>query len=580
MEKEKEFMAVGNNVIRIQITVVVFVLSAFSAQRVWAQTGADQAFPVVLRSAEDKMAAKQWKEAAELWERVVQANPVQVRFWKQLADALYRSKDYKKAIPVYEKVIELRGGGYPAASAYNIACCYALLGDKESAMTWLQKSFTMGYPFVEETIADADLISLHGDPRFQNLVGQIDTSKMSREQGWRTDIDLLVREVKRKGYVFQRTSSDDFAASVNELIKSIPRLTDLQMSIELMRLVAKLGDGHTTVTLGPNSPQEFLVTLPIKFYLFKEGLFVIATDPKYKELLGAQVLRFENNDVPTVINALTPLINRDDSNMWIAERAPFLMRHLPLLHGLGLISSGKKVELTLRDFQGNTRTVQIEADMSQPNIGNVLPSPKGWINLFETSSAPPPLYLKNESAAYWYEYIPDRRLVYFQYNLIRDTREETLAKFCDRLFKFIADHDVDKLVIDMRWNNGGNIFLNQSLLRVLMADGKVNRRGKLFIIIGRRVFSAAQTALGYFEKNTNAILIGEPSGSSPNFIGEEDFITLPYSKLLANVSDLSWQGTWPTDHRTWIAPQIYIEPTFEAYRTSRDPVMEAIFSYQ
>jgi hypothetical protein len=48
--------------------------------------------------------------------------------------------------------------------------------------------------------------------------------------------------------------------------------------------------------------------------------------------------------------------------------------------------------------------------------------------------------------------------------------------------------------------------------------------------------------------------------SRPNFIGETTPFTLPYSKTVANVSEL------------------YAPPTFEAYSQNRDPAMEAILS--
>jgi hypothetical protein len=34
-------------------------------------------------------------------------------------------------------------------------------------------------------------------------VGRIDTSKMSREEGWRTDIDYLVSEIKRVDHLYR-----------------------------------------------------------------------------------------------------------------------------------------------------------------------------------------------------------------------------------------------------------------------------------------------------------------------------------------------------------------------------------------
>jgi len=120
-------------------------------------------------------------------------------------------------------------------------------------------------------------------------------------------------------------------------------------------------------------------------------------------------------------------------------------------------------------------------------------------------------------------------------------------------------------VIDMRWNNGGNTGLGEPLLLGLIANEKVNRRGKLFVIIGRRTFSAAQNMATYLERFTEA-----------TFVGEEVPLTLPYSKVMANVSHLLWQSSWPQDLRIWLAPQIYVPPTFADFRAGRDAALEAI----
>jgi hypothetical protein len=170
--------------------------------------------------------------------------------------------------------------------------------------------------------------------------------------------------------------------------------------------------------------------------------------------------------------------------------------------------------------------------------------------------------------------------VYCQINLIRDTPNETLPQFGERLVKFINEHDVDGLILDLRWNNGGNTLLAQPFLHHLMRNEKINRRGSFFVVIGRRTFSAAQNLATFLERHTNAIFVGEPTGSSPNFVGEEEFFTLPYSGMSANVSELLWQSAWPWDQRTWIAPTLYTPPTFAAFRRNQDPALEAIAEYR
>jgi hypothetical protein len=269
-----------------------------------------------------------------------------------------------------------------------------------------------------------------------------------------------------------------------------------------------------------------------------------------------------------------------DNGIWIKQVAPYRMRHLPMMHALGLIPDPTKVTLTLREFDGKERVVTIATDTKQPNIWNIKPNPPDWLNYAQMLKPPVPLYLKNAATPYWFEYLPQEKTVYFQYNSVRNDEKESFTAFSERLFKFINGNDVEKLVIDLRWNNGGNTFLLTPLVRGLVSNEKINRRGHLFVITGRRTYSAAQNASTFFERHTNAIFVGEPTGSSPNFVGEEDPFLLPYSKILANVSHLYWQSAFPQDNRTWVAPQIYIPPTFKAYSENRDAALEAILKYR
>jgi hypothetical protein len=205
--------------------------------------------------------------------------------------------------------------------------------------------------------------------------------------------------------------------------------------------------------------------------------------------------------------------------------------------------------------------------------------PAGWTALPDTvPGRPRPLHLRHRELPYWFEYLPAADLVYFQYNAVTDHPAEPFAAFCDRLFAFIAGRRPGRLVIDLRWNGGGNTFLAQPLLHHLIRCPEISRRGALFVIIGRLTFSAAQNTATAIDRETGAIFVGEPTGSRPNFTGETIPFELPYSKLRANAGDLYWQTSWPEDHRTWIAPDIYAPPAFEAFRRNQDPAMDAILA--
>src|SRR3954452_24964879 len=99
------------------------------------------------------------------------------------------------------------------------------------------------------------------------------------------------------------------------------------------------------------------------------------------------------------------------------------------------------------------------------------------------------------------------------------------------MFQFIEDNAIERLVIYLRKNDGGNNFLNRALVHGLIRCDKVNRNGHLFVLIGRRTFSAAMCCAVDIERSSQVIFVGEPTGSSPNHVGENTPITLPCSKL-------------------------------------------------
>jgi hypothetical protein len=416
------------------------------------------------------------------------------------------------------------------------------------------------------------------------LRGLKDVSKMTREEGWRYDLAILAREAHRKGFnlqldVHRPVSREAFDAQVHELHDAIPGLSDGQIVLRLAKLMVFLEDGHSAVWPTGTNPL-FRAALPLQFFWFEEGLFVTAADPAHRDLLGAQVVAFDGRPSAEVLRAAEPFIPRDRGNPMFARAIlPFWIRTLSVMHAAGLTRNPDRVTLTIRDRSRATRALTLNVDETEPNIWNKLPAPASW-QTFAATLEKPPLYLRNMDRPQWFEYLPEHKAVYFGFNRVLDAPKETLAQFTERLMKFIDDHEVAKLIIDMRWNNGGNTALAPPLVLALAAQRKVNQRGRLFVVIGRRTFSAAQNTATYLERYTEATFIGEPTGSSPNFVGEEWPITLPYSKVMANVSHLTWQSSWPADRRMWLAPEIYVPPTFADFSAGRDPALSAIWEYK
>ncbi|MDQ3682995.1 MAG: S41 family peptidase [Bacteroidota bacterium] len=540
-----------------------------------AQENNPVAFISLLENARKATTDKRWEEALNLWQQATVQNPVNGEYWSNLGSAYYNNKQYDKSIEAYKKQIEL-GWGLTYNAAYNIACCYALSGQKEPALEWLQKAYDMGFVRTAMVQTDTDLDAIRGEAKFKKLTGTDDVTKMSRTEGWRYDLALIKQEVLRKAFLRRELSLDEFNKQYTAIYNSIDKKTDQQIILGMMKLMVTVNDGHSS--LFPPAQAAYKLTLPLQFYFFTEGLYIVAADEKYKHLLGNKVINFGQISVDKVAKTLSPYINRDNE-IGVVQRLQDFVRHAPMLHALKLIPDPAKVELELMDRAGKISKAIIVADTSMPRVDHKSAFPANWVSFHQTLANPVPLYLKNPRTNYWFEKLPDSKIVYMQFNSVRNDKAESLSAFAERLMKFTNENDVEKLVIDLRWNNGGNTMLLPPFINALIKNEKINKRGNLFVITGRRTFSAAQNLATYLEKQTAATFVGEPTGSSPNFVGEEDYIMLPYSKVNVNVSDLFWQSSWPGDKRTWIAPALYIPPTFKAYSANRDEALEAIVNW-
>jgi beta-lactamase regulating signal transducer with metallopeptidase domain/tetratricopeptide (TPR) repeat protein len=94
--------------------------------------------------------------------------------WYDQGMRFHHREKYAEAIAAFEKAIE--DGYNEAASAYNIACGYALMGDSNKAFEWLKRSMDEGFDLAAYMGHDDDLDNLRTDPRWAEF------KKLAREQ--------------------------------------------------------------------------------------------------------------------------------------------------------------------------------------------------------------------------------------------------------------------------------------------------------------------------------------------------------------------------------------------------------------
>jgi hypothetical protein len=511
-----------------------------------------------------------WKKAAALYVELIEVNPYHGAVWQQYGFALHQLGRYDDAMGAFEKSIEL--GFQPTSSMYNIACGQALLGNTNEALDWLQMAMDDGFEQQDLLATDSDLDSLRTDPRFDVIVG-LPPENLSRDDAWRFDLDFLVRRMEQVHFdLYGVVSREEFQGAVQRLKTRIPVLSDHEIAIGTQQILAMVGDGHTHL-IPPRKGLNAIHRYPLDLYEFTDGLFVRVASRPYADAAGARIVRVNDLTVKEAYSRVATVCSVDNA-MGFKAGVPRFMMIPEVIHALGIIDDPEApLPLTVEMLNGEQVTLYVEPEAYDGVLeGDVVRARDG-------ADAPDPLWLKNQDDNYWFEHLQDEKLVYVQYNVVRDGPDESIEAFSKRLFEYVEQNSVEYLVVDLRRNGGGNNFLNQPLVHGLIACDAVNSRGHLFVITGRQTFSAAMNAAADIEANTEALFVGEPTGSRPNFVGETTMITLPCNKVRLSCSSLYWQRSHAFDHRTWIAPDLLAEMSSEDYRTNRDPAMEAILAY-
>ncbi|WP_222981606.1 hypothetical protein [Flagellimonas meishanensis] len=393
-------------------------------------------------------------------------------------------------------------------------------------------------------------------------------------KAWSEDLKFLKEFAEQSHFnLFHTMELDKWENSIKDILENIPKMQDHEIVMSLMRLLAMVKDGHT-VLYPPYEGELAFHALPLEFYFFDDLLYVRAALPQYKNLVGKQILKVAGEPIEELLAKLEPHISRDNKFQvqWIL---PLALQYAEVYGLLNNKTTFDAVEFTY--LEGDTeQTISVASGPLQWNPMSPF-APPHWTQMADAGNN---LWTKNAANFYWFEYLKENKMVYFQFNNILDKEEESIADFVERLFGFIDNNDVESMVIDLRLNNGGNNFLNKSLIHKLICNQKVNQKDKLFVITGRRTFSAAMNLASDLEQETHAIFVGEPTGSSPNFYGEENNFQLPNSGLIGSISSRYWQGGKTSDDdRKWIAPELSVLLTADDFRNGVDPSMKTILEY-
>jgi hypothetical protein len=523
----------------------------------------------LLSSARRAAAAGQHRNAVELYRKALAINADDGTVHRLLGHALYALQNFGEAATEYE-LARAHGFLEAADGAYRIAACYALAGEADLAFRWLESALRSRLKNRSQIAEDPRFERLRGDPRFAECVAALPRGIAGREAGWKHDLGFLASEIRRLHPSYAKELPRAFEERLRALERQVNSLTDRRIAIEIMALLASLGDAHS-VMMPFGMKRGTLSRLPVQLYAFSDGIFVIDAPDSQREWIGSKVLEIGGREVDKLGVSIRPYLSRDN-DQFLRFAVPFGLTMPDLLGAVGARVDGGQVKLRLlRD--GRTSVVPIEG------VEGPLDSEKLPLKLIppKNRSSPPPDYLAHLAENFWLK-SADSSSLYVQMNQCQDAEGKTLVQFAAAIAGKVKESRPRNLILDLRLNNGGNYEAMFPIAKSLINFQASRPDARLFVIIGRNTLSAAQNFIGLLDDVCEPIFVGEPSGSKPNHAGDDTLVTLPYSGIMASIS-CAYHQTNFRDGREWIAPGIPVGLSSEEYLGQRDPAIEAITSF-
>lgn len=408
----------------------------------------------------------------------------------------------------------------------------------------------------------------------------------NRIEGWRQDLDVLATRYLAADRSFTPGTRAEFLAALAAIRRELPRLDDPQVIMRIAEAIALARNGHSRLYLLRN--RTALRRLPIRIWRFADGFRIVRATPDYRELLGCRLYAIGGMDIwraRTIAGRAYA-----GSSSWGDYMAAYTLTSPEALHGLGILPDMERIALRVGGCPGpalrvvrplplvrSARSVEAWWDLTPLTT----PPSGSWLQALDARRTALPLYLRNPDLAYWFEPLPDG-ILYFSYSRAQDMAGESTAAFGDRLLAEITRARPRALVVDLRFNTGGDLNLAAGLMQRLQEATRGIRR---YVVTGRATFSAGISQVASWRQAGDVTIVGEPVGDAMDFWAEGGNIRLPYSGLDAHFANgFHSYSTAPCPAGTpcldmsspSIAPDIRIAARWADYAAGRDPVMDAI----
>lgn len=399
-------------------------------------------------------------------------------------------------------------------------------------------------------------------------------SQNDKNIDWQSDLKFLKSELpKRHIDLFSKLPESKFDSLMDNLILKCKTTSNEQIYLNLLQIIAKIGDSHTSINLTTNDLIKFSNKFPIFLDYYKDGYYITVATKENSSILGKKIVKINGIELSTIIDSLSTLFVTDNIACF-KNKIPSYLMHYFFLHNFGF-AKNEEIKFTVIDKNKKQEEYSINYSNFKVEDLTFLPVKSSFVQKNIKLIFSDTLFESDSIYYIHYNKCSSRELEEKLGNSKKAKFYPSFDSFKARILKTINEKQFTKLVFDVRFNGGGSSIQGSELIEEMKQLLKNKPNIKPIIVIGRKTFSSAIFNVIDFLRIKNSLIIGEETNGKPNHFGEIKSFLLPNSKIMINYSTKKFIQLRESDPNT-IDPQVKIEQTIDDYINGIDPIFEWI----